>query len=342
MSEQFGTLWEVGVEVTNRCNLSCLHCMRDREADRADLPLDLYEHILDQARAYGIRHVALTGGEPTVHPEIGRLLELTASKGFSYHIVTNAYDIGRLRPLLLEHHKRGALSGVSISLDGASEETNDAIRGEGVFRRVMETIAFLHASGVPFSLQMVVNRLNLPEIEQYGLMAAELGARKVYFAYPQPTPELVRRGLMPSPEEAEAVKARVLKLAGALNIEVYLSVGYKVEQPFFSCRALQMTALSVDYKGRLVFCCQLSGYVGSPPDGPDVVADLREVPLAEAHKRLVEKIGRFQLDLIERIERGEVHEGDMFPCIYCARYFGKLSWLDENFPESPWARPEGR
>ena len=47
--------------------------------------------MLAEARAvYGSGHVALTGGEPTLHPEFAAVLDAIVEHGFAWHMVTNA------------------------------------------------------------------------------------------------------------------------------------------------------------------------------------------------------------------------------------------------------------
>src|SRR6267143_1015608 len=67
------------VELTNICNLHCSYCLRDEDAlyhNPANfLPVKLFAQIVRSARdAMGIEQVMFTGGEPTLHPDFGKLL----------------------------------------------------------------------------------------------------------------------------------------------------------------------------------------------------------------------------------------------------------------------------
>ncbi len=84
-------LW---LEITRRCNLTCEHCYLN---SGPTLPLtdgmrcDDWCRVLDDARAEGCRRVQFIGGEPTIHPDLPRLLEHAAHAGFSQcEVFTNA------------------------------------------------------------------------------------------------------------------------------------------------------------------------------------------------------------------------------------------------------------
>jgi radical SAM protein with 4Fe4S-binding SPASM domain len=67
---------------------------------------------------------------------------------------------------------------LQVSLDGARSETNDAIRGEGTFSRVIAAVEMLSERGYPdFSMNMVVTRLNVGEIGDFDLLARHYGAK---------------------------------------------------------------------------------------------------------------------------------------------------------------------
>jgi MoaA/NifB/PqqE/SkfB family radical SAM enzyme len=54
------------IELTNRCNLRCLHCFTERHAATGDLPLTILDTVLQEGKGCGIDHLAFTGGEPTI------------------------------------------------------------------------------------------------------------------------------------------------------------------------------------------------------------------------------------------------------------------------------------
>src|SRR4051812_3809654 len=91
----------LGLHLTDRCQLDCDHCLRDPAKKPADLPLAILETVLDQAvRVYRIRHVSLTGGEPSLHPEFAAVLDHIASRGCEWDMVTNGKRFADLLEML--------------------------------------------------------------------------------------------------------------------------------------------------------------------------------------------------------------------------------------------------
>ena len=69
------------IELTNRCNLRCQHCFSGRHGGRDDLPLELLQDVLDEAKTHGFDHLTFTGGDPTIHPHFTEVLRRTFEAG---------------------------------------------------------------------------------------------------------------------------------------------------------------------------------------------------------------------------------------------------------------------
>jgi MoaA/NifB/PqqE/SkfB family radical SAM enzyme len=317
----------LGLHLTDRCQLDCQHCLRDPDRAPRDLPLATLARVLDQAAAlYRIRHVSLTGGEPTLHPEFGAVLDAIAARGCAWDMVTNGRRFAAVDRLLdARPARRAALRALTLSLDGADEATHDAVRGAGSYREVMAAAALCHARGVPFGLQMAVHARNADQIERLGLAASQLGAAHVAFAMTQPTGTAHDAALYLPAHAWRAVRHRIERLAAALRIPVVLPDGYPTDQPFAVCAPFRGETLHVDVRGRLTLCCL---HAGTPWDGAraDVGGDLGEVSLPAAHRALLGVVHRAQADKLTEIERQALTEWDAFPCNYCLRYFGKPHW----------------
>jgi MoaA/NifB/PqqE/SkfB family radical SAM enzyme len=332
----------IGFHVTDRCQLDCEHCLRDPAQAPKDLPVGLVRKVLAEARAvYKSVQVALTGGEPTLHPELGAILDAIVEHGFTWHLVTNGHRFQRLLDLFKERPaRRDALTAVNFSLDGADEAVHDTIRGKGSFRDVMLGATLCTAHGIPFILQMAVNRKNAHQIEAMGMLAANLGAKRVSFAILQATGTHLDRELYLSARAWRGVQDRILRLADVLKLPVGMPEGFYVEQPFHVCEPWQSQQLHVDVEGRLNLCCQHAG-VPSEGDGPprDVAANLHETTLVEGHRRLLGIIHEAQAARLARIAAGPLSEWDHFPCNDCMKHFGKPHWTDEG-AAGPDARRE--
>jgi len=321
----------IAFHLTDRCQLDCQHCLRDPELTPKDLPLPIIRKVLAEAKAiYGSGHVALTGGEPTLHPDFPAVLDAIVENGFTWHLVTNARRIEQLLALTKEvPARRAALSVIDFSLDGADEETHDAIRGKGSFRDVMRGVTLCTAYKIPFILQATLNAKNVHQIEALGMLAANLDAEKVIFAIMQPTGTHLDRELYLSPSQWERARERIARLKSVLKIEVATPEGFAVEQAFHLCDPWKSQQLHIDVTGKLNLCCQHSGI---PGDGTrsDVAGDLNEMSLVEAHGNLLKIIHQAQVDKLARLAKGPPSEWERYPCNDCMKYFGKPHWQDEG------------
>lgn len=313
--------------LTERCGLRCLHCLRDPPGAEADLPVSAVARLLAEAvRVYGVEHVALTGGEPTLHPDLEGVVGAIVAREVGFHVVTSGVGFERLLAVVdRDAAARAALTRVNVSVEGAGAETHDAIRGAGTYRRAVAAIAASQARAIPVAVQMTVNALNEAELERAGLAAAELGADRFLVGLTQATgtPEDARLAL---PRGAWArIAERVERLAGVLRIEVVRNEGFLRRQAFHTCGPFGGELLHVDPRGRLSLCCQHSGV---PGDRGELAVDLSATTLAAAHARLLGVVHRYQRERLAAMDAGTLHGWDLFSCNACLRRFGKPHWTD--------------
>jgi radical SAM protein with 4Fe4S-binding SPASM domain len=135
----------LGIKLTNRCNLRCAHCYqwnesgyhRDMGPSEQNLDLDvvIFERLLEETRPAKSR-LYLWGGEPLVHREIERILELLEQDPRETIICTNAHFIGRHIDALCRISENLEFL---IAVEGFESE-HDSLRGKGSFTKVMSTI----------------------------------------------------------------------------------------------------------------------------------------------------------------------------------------------------------
>ena len=132
------------VELTNICNLHCSYCLRDEDAlyhsPANYLPLDLFASVLTDAReSMQIEQVMFTGGEPTLHPDFGKLLATVKSLGLKCSFVTNGWHFERVWPAIGAN--RNTVTHVAFSMDGATREAHDRWRGADSFVRLVRAFS---------------------------------------------------------------------------------------------------------------------------------------------------------------------------------------------------------
>lgn len=330
----------IAFHLTDRCQLDCKHCLRDPQQKPKDIPLAVVRKVLAEAKStYNSNHVSLTGGEPTLYPELEGVLDAIVEHDFKWHIVTNGRRFPSFMKLVNEGPgRRERLTAINFSLDGADDATHDDIRGEGSYRDVMFGATICTAYNVPFLLQMVINAKNAHQIESFGLLASELGAARVSFAILQATGTHHDDDLYLSPRAWRSIQDRIDRLRGALKLPVLAPEGFYREQPFHVCEPFASSQLHVDVLGRLNLCCQHSG-VPSDGEKSDVAGDLAEMSLLEAHTKLLDIIHTTQAENLVELRRGPLSEWDHFPCNRCMKHFGKPHW-SEGAADGPQASRE--
>ena len=140
------------VNITNRCTLRCKHCFVFRDGnpneqkDEMETPMML-EKLAKLKRRHGIQTMLWMGGEPLLRPDVLQ----SGVKLFARNTVTTN---GMLAPIELPDCL------YVISVDGPPD-FNDAIRGKGTFRKVMDTLSRIPLKfGSTIMCQCVVTKHN--------------------------------------------------------------------------------------------------------------------------------------------------------------------------------------
>lgn len=137
--------------VTNRCNLSCVHCWPKSgpEESATEVPLKRVLRLIDEFEALGAEKIAITGGEPLTHPAWFEMIDHAINLPGIHEVVfqTNAIMITPKHvDSFLSLKNRGLI--IQTSLEGAAPSTHDRVRGEGSFARTLQGIRLLEKSGL--------------------------------------------------------------------------------------------------------------------------------------------------------------------------------------------------
>lgn len=155
----------VGVGLTNACDLACAHCYRD--AARVDaLSLD---QVLGICECLPVRSMNLGTGENGLHPAYAEIVRAVAERGVKLSLTSNGYTIERSSDETLR-----AFREVEVSIDFPTEAEQDTFRGAGNWRRVMAAMARAQGLGLTvtvLSVMMKTNYRRLPEIAQVAFAA---------------------------------------------------------------------------------------------------------------------------------------------------------------------------
>jgi len=175
-------LAELWFHVTNRCNMTCSHCLfSSGPDDAAELGAGRVLALAGEAHALGCRVFALTGGEPFVHREIGPIVDgLLSLDETNVAILTNGTLLARHADLL--RGPRADRLHLQISLDGM-QAAHDSVRGTGTFDALVGHLEWLRGEGLAFTLSMCVQEHNLADMPALVELAAKTGAANVHFMW---------------------------------------------------------------------------------------------------------------------------------------------------------------
>lgn len=169
--------------VTNRCNLTCPHCLPDsRRAMDNEMDRDEILSLIHQAHALGVQRITFTGGEPTLCRDLLEYVRV-ASKGGAVrtYVETNAMTIRA--PQLLKLRAAG-LSILNLSLDGATALTHDGFRGApGGFEKVLDTARTAGAIGLDVRIYCTVTQHDIDEAHLIPQLLDDLGIRVNVLTY---------------------------------------------------------------------------------------------------------------------------------------------------------------
>ena len=111
-------------ELTYRCPLQCPYCYNPLELTKADKDLDTaaWLDVFEQAADLGVLHVHLSGGEPTLRPDLEELVACLARRGVYTNLITAAVNISKER---LQGLKDVGLNHVQISFQSLDKDRAD-------------------------------------------------------------------------------------------------------------------------------------------------------------------------------------------------------------------------
>jgi radical SAM protein with 4Fe4S-binding SPASM domain len=270
------------VEITNVCGQTCSFCPRTRRPAQT-MGVDLFERVLGEAAPYADGLYFHVMGEPLLHPELGRFLDLSGARGFKVKLVTNGTLIEKAGAMLLD---KPALRQVSFSLHGRGNE-------EGYLSAVFSFARRAAGAGIGVYLRFwsLDERGGLPKNDRVILDAV--------------LREFGREGPLPP------LGGRAVELAP----KVFLSSMARFEWPSLDSsapaedgRCLGMGSQAAVLAGGEVVPCCLDG------DGVMSLGNIRERPLSE----LLE--GERARRIIEGFARGKAVEELCRKCSYKRRF----------------------
>jgi radical SAM protein len=167
----FIAIWEV----TQACDLACVHCRASAQPDRHPMELSTAEgkHLIDQIAALQVPVFVLTGGDPIKRPDLFELIGHARSAGVRVSLTPSATPL--LTWEIVVRLKDAGLARLAVSMDGASAGTHDAVRGmSGSFARTLQAVRWANEIGLPVQINTTFSRWNVAEIDAIAALMESL------------------------------------------------------------------------------------------------------------------------------------------------------------------------
>jgi len=165
-------------ELTYACNLECAHCLSSSgRRDPRELTTEQCEAVIDELQRMKVFYVNIGGGEPTIRPDFWHLLEYAVNHDVGVKFSTNGVRLDAERARFLAGPACGGYVDVQISLDGATAEVNDYVRGPDSFDTAIAALQNLKDAGFEDAkISVVCTRHNIGQLDEFKALADQYGA----------------------------------------------------------------------------------------------------------------------------------------------------------------------
>jgi PqqA peptide cyclase len=244
-------------ELTHRCPLRCVYCSNPLQLTslKHELATTEWQNVFAQSARLGILHLHLTGGEPLARKDLEELVRSAHDCGLYTNLITSGIGLSsRLKGLV-----DAGLDHIQLSLQDAVEGSADLIAGVRVHAHKLEAAKVIRESGIAFTINVVVHRHNIHNIDEILALAETLGPQKLEIAHTQfygwalknaATLLPPREQVLESLEKVEAVRK---KLEGKMRIDVVVP-DYYARYPKACMGGWGRLQMLVDPSGRALPC----------------------------------------------------------------------------------------
>lgn len=241
-------------EVTNTCNYGCRYCIFSstsrKHADELDTA-KIHETI-DGLKECGFTHIKITGGEPFTRPDLIDILRYARRSGFKTDISTNAAFI--TEDIASELVNLG-LEMIHVSLDGHTQELQEAVRGKRTYAPTMEGLKHLTGKGLYIRIGCVIYRNNQHELREMAAFCHSLGCDEVIFSLMEPVGRMRGRPALLYDRPVADMQAEIHRIRKEFSGKIKISGNFAetVKEGCGTCPG-GGRFLFIDHKGRVSPC----------------------------------------------------------------------------------------
>jgi radical SAM protein len=207
-------------EVTQACDLACVHCRASAQSRRNPLELSTEEgkRLIDEIAQMQVPVFVLTGGDPIKRPDLFELIEHARSVGVRVSLTPSATPL--LTRDVIQRLRQSGLARLAVSVDGSYREVHDAFRGmSGSFDRTMEAIEWANEVGLPVQINTTFSRSNVGDFDNIAALmeTKRIALWSVFFLVPTGRGRIAE---LLSADEFEGVFAKLYQLSKRAHFHI--------------------------------------------------------------------------------------------------------------------------
>ncbi|HMC63044.1 MAG TPA: TIGR04053 family radical SAM/SPASM domain-containing protein [Candidatus Solibacter sp.] len=165
-------------EVTQACDLACVHCRASAQGERnpSELTTEQGYRLLDEIRSFGEPLMVFTGGDPLKRPDLYDLIRHSVKIGLRTNVTPSATPL--LTNQAIDRFKEAGVTRMAISVDGHDAASHDDFRGvPGTFDRAMVALRHARDIGLDTQFQTTVTRRNMEHLPEIGEIVKDMRSK---------------------------------------------------------------------------------------------------------------------------------------------------------------------
>lgn len=168
-------------ELTHRCPLHCVYCSNPRElaARVTELSTEAWISVFRQAAELGVLQTDFTGGEPLARTDIVELVRAARAAGLYVSLITSGLPLDEAK---LDSLIRAGLDHFQLSFQGSTEPIAEKISGTKTHAQKLRVLEWLKSRRVGVTLNFVLHRHNLDQMDEMLAIAESSSATRIEFA----------------------------------------------------------------------------------------------------------------------------------------------------------------
>lgn len=285
------------VEITNRCNLKCPYCYANSSAlSKNELSLSEIKGVLEGFRTLRAKIVMISGGEPTLRPDLVEILGYGTKKlNLKLILVSNGI---LLSPRIIKILSTYQIP-IQLSIDSVDPKVYQKSRGVDLLPFVLKNIDLLLRNNVEIFLAATLTRITEKSIQELVEFAVDKGIQNVHIGELIPegrsktNKEIFVSSIYPVYKEIYELQKKYFLFVSIDMIENLLYPIIFKEKKDYYCNAMRGRTLEVGFDGQVYFCGGIRGLSGME------VLNVKNSSLLLIYKQMKNKYRKYQVSVSE-------------------------------------------